>query len=137
MATKNLWGGPLTVEIKPPVAILAEQAGLVGEMTNNILEGKIDNQGQGKTFAYELDIVAPALNNYVYAVLRIEHSIQFYPLRIMSYAEPSFFDKPQECKDEIEFVNTLEQILSSNKVRAVLSALLIQSRAFPKQESPF
>lgn len=130
---RNLWGEPFSEDVKAPVQTLAEQAALVGQMTNNILEGRVENQSKGRTFTFDLSVVAPALGNYVYAILKIDYKLEFYPLHLQSYADPAEYD----CENEEEFVRVLEEVLSSKKVRTVVTSLLSQSRVLHKKDVSF
>jgi hypothetical protein len=125
MSARNLWGTlPDAEGVKPPVTILREQAGVLARATNNVLLGRVSMvQFGGGGFAYELDIVAPALTGYVYTVLDIEHRVSFYPVIVK--ADGDAF----KCNDEQEFIDTLGRILSSEKVHKVISSLLSLSRA--------
>jgi hypothetical protein len=133
MSSRNLWGEPFGEELKAPVQILAEQAALLGQMTNNILEGRVENQSKGRTFTFDLNVVAPALGNYVHSILRIDYTLEFYPLRLQSQVAQAEYD----CEGEEEFMKVLEEVLSSRKVRQVVTSLLSQSRVLHKKDASY
>jgi hypothetical protein len=126
MNAKNLWGNvSLADTVKPPVAILREQAALLGNLTNNVLEGHVRTERIADRIINYLDIVAPALEYYTFTVLEIRHhGIEFYPLTVV----PSMDGKPTDCKDEMEFIAKLEEALSSQAVHKVIESLLAQSK---------
>jgi len=133
MSSRNLWGEPFSEEVKAPVQILAEQAALLGQMTNNILDGRVENQSKGRTFTFDLNVVAPALGNYVYGILRIDYKLEFYPLRLQSHADQAEYD----CANEDDFLKVLEEVLASRKVRSIVTSLLSQSRVLHKKDTPY
>jgi hypothetical protein len=133
--TKNLWGQlPKTATIKTPYAILLEQAAILRELTNGLLTGDVkriqtefDEQGSmGERFKVKLLIVAPALANYSYTVGVITYPLStLYPVIL----KPSYDDKYVKCDSEEEFLQTLEQVLSSEKTQKVVVNLLAQIQA--------
>lgn len=153
MATKkNLWGElPSSQTRRNPYSILKEQANVLGEITNGLLVGEVKHlpppiieapppallagriparkilTGEDKEpdFYAGLKIVVPALNNYKYSVLQIKYPIQFYPLRLVDLANEEHL---YSCSDEEAFERALEEVLSSEKVRGVIDALLNQVR---------
>ncbi len=125
MSVKNLWGSiPVTGNIRTPYAILLEQASCLGEITEGLLIGKVVKNVENGKFRYDLNIVAPALNNYYYNVTTIIHGTEFYPLRLRS-SDGSL----NECETEEVFENRLGDILSSELTRGVIAGLLAQIRA--------
>jgi hypothetical protein len=128
MSQKNLWGQlPTPEEIRPPTQILKEQGALLSETTKGVLRGEVSvSQAYGR-FQLELEIVAPALDNYRYSVLEATHELEMYPVTV----KPGW-DKSQQqvdCTNEAEFESALADILSSDQIRRVVTALLAQSRA--------
>lgn len=126
MNTKNLWGDlAVQDEFTPPVTLLRNQASALNQLTNHILMGRVSVITQGDYFLYDLDVVAPALDNYVYTILQVKHAVTFYPLKV----EDLIAEKSYECSSEEEFVDALQKTLSSSAVRRVIQSLLSQSKA--------
>ena len=130
MSTKNLWGN-LTAEesVRTPTNVLKEQAAALTEMTNGILRGRVWVSSKGEAFNIGLSIVAPAITNYVFEVVDVEHDIDIYPLTVIAAGER---DEPKEfikCQDEEEFMAALGRILGSERIRRVISSLIAQSKA--------
>jgi hypothetical protein len=128
MSNKSLWGDLKDLEkIKVPKNHLTKQADLLSEATDYVLTGEVtqDISTSGK-FSFDLDIVAPALNNYRHTILSIIHGINPYPLRVNDYANNKTF---MECKDEESFLEILGSVLSSPSVRRIISSLIAQSEA--------
>jgi hypothetical protein len=132
MSTKDLWGElPVESEIKLPVTILKEQASILGEKTNKILEARVDPITiAGEAVAYSFDIIAPALSNYRFKVLYITHPAIFvYPLHIEFQENVAGHWVQAGCEDEGQFIEMLGQILSSELVHKAVGALIAQSKA--------
>ncbi len=55
-------------------------------------------------------------------MLEAEHSLEFYPVSVRSLA----LTEPTTCTTQEEFEDLLGEILSSDQVRKVISALLAQ-----------
>ena len=137
---QNLWGEIVAeTKLKLPVTILNEQATILGEVTNRILEAVVESTVPSKKglLSYGLFIVAPALNNYKYNVLDIEHDIVFaYPVSVYDVVGPSDVLDIDEsdaekvvCNSEEEFLQKLGQLLSSEQVHKIIESLIAQSKA--------
>lgn len=122
---KNMWGDLTGLEIiKTPAMYLREQAGHLWKDTRYILKGEVSREAtSGGRLRVELVIVAPKINNYRYTVLTVRHPLDTYPLTITN----DVTNEDYECKNEKEFLETLEFILSSAQVKNVISMLLSQS----------
>ena len=125
MASKNLWGNLSNLPIvRSPKAFLQEQADCLTKETGGTLVGDIDaSQSSRGGFAYDLDIQVPALNNYVYTVLRIAHDVKLYPLTVHS----AHLTTSLRCEDEQEFEKAVSSILGSKDVKQILARLLSQA----------
>ena len=125
MPSDNLWGDLSDLEVVPtPKGILEQQANKLTTATRAVLRGRVTQRESGIGFYYDLDVVVPGLNNYVYTILTINHGIQLYPVWVGS-------DSPQrsvKCDDEKQYLEVLEGILSSKDVKFILSRLLSQAR---------
>jgi hypothetical protein len=147
LSNKNLWGElPKSENIRTPYTILKEQASLLTEITKGLLIGEVKLSSevdalskfassiigeQSQSFVAFLRIKAPSLNNYTYSVVKIQYPIKLYPVLVKSLVVENF---QSECSSEEEFENALGQILSSQEVKQVISALLAQIHAdIPKQ----
>src|SRR5438093_13367585 len=91
----DLWPkdiGSETGGLIPPVTLLRAQAARLAERTNGILEGKVESSSTSDgLFLHSLIIVAPALGNYRYELLRVNHRIQLYPLEVQCTAKRTGF----------------------------------------------
>lgn len=127
MTTRNLRGHiPAATAVTTPLTILREQAGLLGELTDGVLEGDVQARRSAKgDFTYTLYIVAPGLDRYHHAIVEVEHPVAMYPVSVLDDGT----GKGYMCADEEMFVRVLQRILTSDHVRKVIAALLAQSLA--------
>lgn len=124
MSVDNLWGEiSLTPQLKPPVAVLKEQGDMLEHLTKGMLTGRIARQQDGNNTVLHFAIVAPALNNYTYTVLQVRHAVELYPAQIYDTSNNRGWIA---CADETKFVTTLSEILQSEMVKKVISALMVQ-----------
>ena len=141
---RSLW--PETIDLieqVPPVSILKEQGAILGRSTKNLVEGRVRGGSSpfaGSDFSYSFELVAPALDNYRYELLRISHGVEFYPLRLQSdpllgfleirqLFDPNAASAEQTIENEEQFLKALKIIFSSEKARKVIGSLIAQSRA--------
>lgn len=125
MSTESFWGDlEFTELMETPVTILRRQATLIGEQTNRVIEGVVETRSQDDTFIYELSLVMPSLDNYMFKLLRVEHGISLYPLEIVRlYVVSGVYP----CRNEQEYLATLRELLSSTEVHSIIRALYSQS----------
>lgn len=133
---KNLWGEIEEIDVKTPYSILMEQASFIRDKTRGLLFGHVEKDVNDQTiilefvksirvnFTLRLYIVVPCLNNYQYLVARVvQNMAEAYPVYIEQ--ENGYI----ECLDESSFEENLGNILSSSKVKKVISGLLNQVRS--------
>ncbi len=130
----DLWPEDIgQIKIKSPIAILKEQAALLGRKTGALLEA---TAGQGDTpgedFSYKFCITAPALGLYSHRLFTIEHGIELYPLNITIDDDicreiaPDAKDNLLRIESEEAFLEILRTIFASTKTRVLISGLLAQ-----------
>ena len=119
-----MWGDLSKLEVvRSPKAILQEQGDYLTKATGGVLVGTIGTRVVGSHFEYDLDVEVPALNNYRYTILTIEHDATLYPVTVRS-SNPS---DVYQGGDEAAFEATIEYILGSEDVKLILSRLLSQA----------
>jgi hypothetical protein len=128
MSTQNLWGElPVVEKVRTPLSILREQAAVLGQMSERLLEGEVVVTSTApERIEAHLNIVAPTLGGYSATVLSIRHGLDLYPVSLQHALEESV---KKSAKDEDSFIAALQQILTSESVRKVISALLTQIRS--------
>ena len=149
----DLWPDDLdvaTIDVQSPLAILKEQASLLGAKTKNIVKARVaksrDLKSDAELFASRLKeksprtapfryfflIHSPVLGEYRYRLFEISFGIEFYPV-IFQLDEDIVRElriDPKEgiiAKDESEFVDMLSRILKSKRTRQVIRAILSQT----------
>ncbi len=122
--SRDMWADDIAKsELLAPVAILREQAALLGPKTQNLIEAEVRSESSGGEMDYDFDLVAPALGNYRYRLFWVRHGPVFYPL-ILNVGGTSV-----QISCQKEFIEALGNILSSEETRKVVHSLIAQARA--------
>jgi hypothetical protein len=146
-AARDLW--PQDIDVKsvvPPVVILREQASLLAERTRGLVRGEVESAETPADeleeyvadalkpenrieFTHTLLLVAPALENYRYALLSVKHDFQPYPCKATFHPNPSLSTATEpDVSGEQEFVSWLKHVLASRETRRVIQALIYQAQ---------
>ena len=124
MAGKNMWGEINDMaDVRAPHEIIAEQGQYLSEMTNGVLELKIDRKQSNTVFNYDVHIALPEMN-YKQRILRLTHDIKLYPANIFDEQGTNEY----RSRNQAEFEENLGQILSSSDTRVIISGLMAQAR---------
>jgi hypothetical protein len=143
--------------VRTPVAVLREQAGLLGRKTRNLVVGDVRGgpveegynslwilpiggsrreenreESEKKGFRYRLDLVAPALGDYRFTALTIAHGIELYPVSVRNHLVPEAIHPSRNevrADSEDELKEALREILSSAEMKRVIETLIAQSQA--------
>ncbi|MFN0124354.1 MAG: hypothetical protein ACKV2V_27965 [Blastocatellia bacterium] len=125
---RDLWPndiGVLDTDFLTPVGILREQASRLGEKTKNIVEARVSTSKNGPTLIHTFTLVAPAMDNYQYALLGVSHpAFELYPVNIQYF--PTNAGLAARAQDE--FLERLGQYLSTEKTRNIIQSLIAQSQ---------
>jgi hypothetical protein len=80
-AQPDLWGDLEVAPIRTPVAILKEQAAVLGQKTRNVVEARVETSlTYNSHFVHSFSLVVPALDNYEYQLFKVQHAIDLYPV---------------------------------------------------------
>lgn len=121
----DLWPTDIAVAtLITPKAILQQQASLLGQKTGNLVEAEVVTSSGNNMITHSVFLVAPALGQYRYLLLRVIHPIDFYPLTISF--EP--MNHSTTATSQEVFIEELGKILSSEKTKAIIQALVAQSQ---------
>jgi hypothetical protein len=129
--TESFWTIPDTTNLRTPVTILKEQAEAVTQATNGVLNGEIRaysrNSLERADFksGTQLAITVPFLKDYSVILLNYDHNITMYP----GVIKDNFGNNSFIINNELEFVNSLKDIFSSEKTKMILANLLSQANA--------
>src|ERR1017187_5577244 len=124
-AQPDLWGEIVPAAVRTPLAVLREQAALLGPKTRNLIEATVTTSRDRfeDVFAHHFNLVVPTLDNYTYELFRVTHGITLYPVVIPGGASTL----AQPLRSEEEFLDWLRQELSSPKTKGIISNLLAQA----------
>lgn len=146
MSNDDLWGDlPEADTTADPVTLLRQQASLLGKKTRNILEGVVKRfekrptlaelatsamrpgvQQEEREVAIRFSIRCPALDNYVFHALTLEHPLlTVFPVKIHDESTGQNY----VCRSETELREALQTIFASPQLRRVISALLREAGA--------
>jgi len=122
-AHADLWGEIKPSVVRTPVAMLREQASLLGAKTNHLIEGKVHSHASGTKFYHSFSLVVPALDNYSYELFQISHDVGFYPVSVENRSSY------RELRNQGEFVEWLREKLSSPETKGLIGNLLAQANS--------
>lgn len=128
MAKKNLWGDIGNIAPpRTPTTVLKEQAAQLTLLTKGVLRGDVSSGMRYGDFTATLSIVAPAVGDYEFTVAHLQYGMDLYPAKLV--AERNARDGEVTCENEEELTAQLEEVLTSDRVRKVIAALIAQSRS--------
>jgi hypothetical protein len=133
---ESLWPKTFTTpKLRPPVAILKEQASLLGQATQNIIVATVtsETRAASNTTEHSFRIIAPALGNYRVLLFAASHKpIELYPLKIISeiLAPEGKYYREWEVKDEAALKASLKVMFADTKTTKIIEALLAQSEGY-------
>ena len=127
MTAQNLWGILGETELgRTPTVVLREQAGLLGQLTNELLEGRVIRRRRLAVAGIRasLYIVAPAIARYRVKILELNHGLMnIYPVQVLD----SIGESEVSVEDEEGLMEALGSILSSEEVKRIISILMSES----------
>jgi hypothetical protein len=119
----DLWPANITESnLVTPVAILREQAALLGDKTKQLVTGEVQTTTVGNLFVHSFCVAAPTLN-YRYELFRVQHPAVFYPLALEQGSVTT------QVKSEEEFKSKLKEVFSSQLTLNVVQSILAQVRS--------
>jgi hypothetical protein len=144
--TYLLWPDEVSeVGIDAPIAILQEQASLLGKNTSHVVEAKISRSeiyipSKKHGFRYDFSLYAPILRNYVYYLFSTTHHYtDWYP--VIFHLDDEKMRKELSSKlgewqgnltasSEEEFCTILSAIFQSKKTEGVIARIIAQSKQY-------
>jgi hypothetical protein len=145
----DLWPSELTaVDQRTPVAILREQASLLGEKTQNIVVAELVKVSGVASwfprffpFNYSFLLTCPALSDYRFRLFTMGSDIDVYPVHFHLDSDVSeeliektngkllVKDNITQASNEEEFIDILKHTFNSKKALRVIRALLTQAKS--------
>jgi hypothetical protein len=104
----------------PPVTVLRQQAGRLGQRTKNFVEARVSTQVKSQGFQHSLHLLVPTLSNYRFELLSVHHMPSIYPIKIFDMTN----DQQSEANTLEEFKSKLKGILSSDRVKRIINNLM-------------
>jgi hypothetical protein len=130
MATQaDFWGEVGPTDVRTPIALLREQASLLGKKTNYLVEARVDTDVLGDSFRHRFSLIVPSLDNYSYQLLSIQNGINPYPVSVPRTNRDSYRSEDQELNTEEEFAEWLRAKLSSAETKKIIGNLLAQLKS--------
>lgn len=117
-AKTDLWGEIVATKTRTPVAILREQASLLGEKTAFAIEAKVESAASDRGFIHRFVLVVPALDQYEYELFSISHGIELYPVQELA--------NYKTMETEEQFKEWLHRQLSDSRTVRIIGNLLAQ-----------
>jgi hypothetical protein len=117
-ARMDFWGDVAASAVRTPVAILREQAALLGAKTKNLIEATVYTESVHGSFRHLFNLIVPGLDNYTYNLFAIDHDIDLYPITVLG--------TDLKFDTEEAFTDWLRNFLSSNKTKQIVGNLLAQ-----------
>lgn len=112
---------------RAPMASMMETASLLA--TSRTIDSMLGETDNDKSITYELIITAPRIPSYMYRILFLQHGLAAYPTYLyvehaisVEFANP--LQSPEKIDTERDFLDILTGILSSDRVRDVLSRII-------------
>ncbi|MCG3185296.1 MAG: hypothetical protein ICCCNLDF_03511 [Planctomycetes bacterium] len=123
------------LDVVPPAKILLEQAGALAKKTSGKLKMSVRTRTDSSGSESYITAVLRAQGvNYSYELLKLHHSLDFFPVNVY---EIHGEEVKRSCDTEEAFKTTLKQILSGEKTRRVLAALIARVSEGAEEEPPF
>ena len=117
-AQTDFWGEIAPTVVRTPVAILREQAALLGTKTKNLVEATVYTESYRGAFRHLFNLVVPGLNDYTYNLFTIEHGIGLYPVTVVG--------REFRFETEQDLTEWLRGFLSSVETKRIVGNLLAQ-----------
>ena len=101
-----------------------EQAAALGQITQNIVVGRVETVGGPDGFDQRFYLYCPPLG-YQLPLLQVRHRIELYPAEIISLAE-NVGSITTQNSDELK--NNLKLVFARPKTKQIIASLLAQSK---------
>jgi hypothetical protein len=136
----DLWSDDVKVDVLTPLAILRTQKAYLERRTQGILRAQVATTTTDAWVQHQLELVAPALNQYRTVVLTARHNADLvYPVIVRSLdylapplspsrAAPGAAEAPERlANSQDEFIALVREILRSGPVRSLIQSLIARS----------
>jgi hypothetical protein len=121
-AQRDLWGDIVPNAVRTPAGILKEQAAILGDKTQHLVEAEVTTSVSGQDLVHTFELIVPTLDGYRYQLFSISHGPTIYPVEVR-------FERTPRLNTEEAFVGWLRDKLSSTETRSLISNLLAQAQS--------
>ena len=134
MPIPDLWPEDISHEtdLVMPVTILREQAAALTQRTKGIIEAEVKSQkpqANSDQIVHRFMLIAPSLDGYSHELFCVVHRMNGYPLSVY-FGETKFGEREEgAAPDQESFMDFLRMIFSSASTKAVIQALIAQSKS--------
>jgi hypothetical protein len=119
---ESLWPTDFgNVNQETPLAILRQQGFALGQVTKNIVVGRVTTEGSGGRFLHRFHLYCSALS-YETELFTVDHGIELYPAQLVAYTGGLRVGSPDELKNE------LKRLFATEKTRQLIATLMAQSK---------
>src|ERR1039458_5495801 len=124
-AQPDLWGEIVPAAVRTPLAVLREQAALLGPKTKNLIEATVTTSKARflDQFVHHFNLVAPTLDGYKFELFSVTHGIALYPVSVPGDPQGP---PTTTLSSEEELIEWLRHKLSSRDTKEIVSNLLAQ-----------
>jgi len=153
---RDFWSDEIIVEsVLTPELVLREQAGILAEKTKGIVRGEVETieqpvenlddylkpvfstEAECKQYTHTLYLVVPALDNYRYALVSVEHDFEPYPCKAAYHPRTNtILDANvmgiKSCGTPDELVQWLAMTLKHPTTTRIIRALITRA-SHPRQ----
>jgi hypothetical protein len=142
-AIPDLWPEDIRVDVRPPLAVLRMQEGLLAKKTQGILQAKLLSSATETRVQHSLYLIAPALNFYRVELLSATHDSEMvYPVTVAARCwfdeflpdEGQDIEKRQVAATAEEFIDLVRKALRSTEVRGLIQSLIARSNEIREQQ---
>ena len=120
----NYW--PPIARARPgptPESLLRQQAELLTEQTEGVLQGKVDIGSRGEWITLDLLVVAAVLDGYTFRLLKVRHK----PVRPFDPVEFVNGSKPTRTTGQDAYESKVAELLGSSETASLIGELLALS----------
>lgn len=123
----------------PPIAIVRQQARLLGQRTGNVVMGSVDRlKSEDENFRYSFNLTVPSLS-YRFSLFVLEYNVEGFPvhiildervareLRIKQRVHGRAVAYVLTAGSENELVGILRLIFAAEKTRSIIRTLVAQA----------
>ena len=120
----DLWGGSYSArDLVTPRGLLVEQADVLNNLTSGVLHATVESGELDGSVGHVLKIEAPRLARSNSDIVTVVHDAALFPVKVRS----DMLGGEVVCNDYDLYALTIKKVLSGDKTRRLVSALISHS----------